>query len=63
MATEEKKYLSIKEVAKILGISRRSLHEHTVNGKIPAYRIGGRVIYKPDEVDAWVDNNKIKTAA
>ena len=39
-----------KEVSKELKISLPILNEHTKNGILPAYRIGGRVLYKWIEV-------------
>lgn len=43
--------LTRKETANLLGISLPSLHSWTIEGKIPAYRIGTRVRYKRSEVE------------
>ena len=43
-------YGTRKEVAKELKISLPILNEHTKKGTLPAYRIGGRVLYKWNEV-------------
>ncbi len=43
-------YGTRKEVAKELRISLPILNEHTKTGTLPAYRIGGRVLYKWNEV-------------
>ena len=43
-------YGTRKEVAKELKISLPILNEHTKSGTLPAYRIGGRVLYKWNEV-------------
>ena len=43
--------LTRKETASILGISLPTLHEWTLAGKLPAYRIGTRVRYKRAEVE------------
>lgn len=43
-------YLSRKETASKFHISLPTLNEWTRTGKVPAYRIGGRVLYKEDEV-------------
>jgi len=42
-------YGTRKEVAKELRISLPILNEHTKNGTLPAYKLGGRVLYK------WID--------
>ncbi|WP_431212290.1 helix-turn-helix domain-containing protein [Puia sp. P3] len=44
-------YLTRKAAAGILNISLPTLHEWTLSGKLPAYRIGSRVLYKKDEID------------
>ncbi len=43
-------YGTRKEVAKELKISLPTLTEHTQSGNLKGYRIGGRVLYKWDEV-------------
>ena len=42
--------LSRKRVAEMLGISLPTLNVHTKKGLLIAYRIGGRVFYKKNEV-------------
>jgi len=44
-------YLTRKATAGILNISLPTLHEWTLSGKLPAYRIGSRVLYKKEEID------------
>src|SRR5689334_23367033 len=43
-------YLSRKEVAKLLKITLPTLHDWTQLGRLKAYKIGTRVLYKPEEV-------------
>ena len=43
-------YLSRKEVAKLLKITLPTLHDWTKLGRLRAYKIGSRVLYKPTEV-------------
>ncbi|MCF6366398.1 MAG: helix-turn-helix domain-containing protein [Bacteroidales bacterium] len=43
-------YGTRKEVAKELKLSLPTLTEHTKNGTLKGYRIGGRVLYKWNEV-------------
>lgn len=47
---EETKYLTRKEVKSLLKISLPTLNEYTKCGKLKGYRIGGRVLYRADEV-------------
>lgn len=49
--SNENKYLSRREAAKMLKISLPTLNEWTKQGKIKAYRIGSRVLYKPEDIE------------
>lgn len=44
--------LTRKETASLYGVSLHTLHDWTISGKVPAYRIGSRVRYKRSEVEA-----------
>jgi excisionase family DNA binding protein len=39
-----------KEAAKLLRMSLPTLDEHTRSGRIPAYRLGKKVLFKEDEL-------------
>ena len=47
--------LRSKEAAEILAISPRSLWTLHNTGNIPSVRIGSRVYYRPDDLQAWLD--------
>jgi excisionase family DNA binding protein len=47
---KEAKFISRKETAAILHISLPTLSDLTKDGTLKSYRIGKRVLYKPDEV-------------
>jgi predicted DNA-binding transcriptional regulator AlpA len=47
--------LNEREAAKRLGLARKTLSNWRSRGCGPAhYRLGGRVMYSPDDVDAWL---------
>jgi excisionase family DNA binding protein len=46
------KYLTRSVVAKLLHISLPTLSDWTKTGRLKSYRIGSRVLYKRDEIDA-----------
>ncbi|MDB5275441.1 MAG: DNA-binding protein [Ferruginibacter sp.] len=55
--------LSRKEVCRLLKISLPTLSEYTKLNWLQSYKIGNRVLYKSDEVEAAIDNvcsNKTK---
>jgi len=44
--------------AKRLGITERHLRELVVRRDIPFVRVGRLIRFKPDDLDAWVDDNR-----
>jgi excisionase family DNA binding protein len=46
--------LSPKEVAELLGISEKTLWLRTREGLIPAVKLGRRVLYPVNELEAWL---------
>ncbi|GGE42151.1 helix-turn-helix domain-containing protein [Psychroflexus planctonicus] len=45
------KYLTRHEVAKMLNITIGTLHNYTTRGILTAYQIGGRVLYKANDIE------------
>jgi excisionase family DNA binding protein len=50
--SEDIEYLTRKETSQRLHISLPTLNEYTKSGKLPAYRINGRVLYRKDDIDS-----------
>ncbi len=49
------RYLRTTEAARFLSLSGRTLEKHRTYGTGPAYRkLGGRVVYALDDLQAWV---------
>lgn len=49
-------FLTTPEAAKRVGLSHRTMEKHRCYGTGPNYRkLGGRVLYVLDELDAWVE--------
>ena len=56
------RYLRTPEAARFLGLSGRTLEKHRTYGTGPRYsKIGGRVVYKLDDLLAWVERG-LKTS-
>jgi excisionase family DNA binding protein len=53
--TQEPKLLSIKEVAEMLSISKRTVWSMTNSGEISCVRIRKRVLYRLDHVQDYID--------
>jgi predicted DNA-binding transcriptional regulator AlpA len=50
------RYLRTRDAAEYLALSRRTLEKHRTYGTGPTYRkIGGRVVYALDDLNAWAD--------
>jgi len=49
------RYLRTPEAARFLGLSGRTLEKHRTYGTGPRYaKLGGRVVYRIDDLQAWV---------
>ena len=46
--------LSVKELARLIGVSTRWIHERTRRHEIPCYRFGTAVRFSPEEIRAWL---------
>ena len=61
MKTEiRRSLLSVEEAARSLGIGRSSLLKLTYDGKIPSLKIGSRRMYRPNEIENWLDSLESK---
>lgn len=50
------RHLRTPEAARFLGLSGRTLEKHRTYGTGPRYsKLGGRVVYRVDDLQAWVD--------
>jgi len=47
--------MSVKEAATYAGIPFKTLEQLARDGEVPCVRIGGRVYYRPERLDAWLD--------
>ena len=55
-ASSSPRYVRTQQAAAFLGLSHRTLEKHRTYGTGPAYRkLGGRVLYALDDLQAWAD--------
>lgn len=52
-------YLTTNEACSKLKITRKTLETWCGEGKLPKYKIGGRVLYKLNEVDNLINSNRV----
>lgn len=58
------RYLRTPEAARFLGLSGRTLEKHRTYGTGPAYRkLGGRVVYSIEDLQAWADRGTVTSTS
>ena len=63
-AGEPHRFLRTPEAARFLGLSDRTLEKHRTYGTGPAYRkLGGRVVYSVDDLEAWADRGAVTSTS
>lgn len=60
MTSQDITWLSTAEAARRLGIGARTLYRLIDEGQIPAYKFGRVIRLQEREVDAFIDNARIK---
>lgn len=51
------RYLRTPDASRFVGLSIRTLEKHRIYGTGPRYsKLGGRVVYRVDELQAWVES-------
>ncbi len=55
------RYITEQELSKALKITKRTLIEYRMNGKLPYYKIGGKIYYKEQDIIDILERNKILT--
>ncbi len=51
-----KKYLNASQVAEMLNLCKSSNYKMKSSGSIPFYKIGGRFLFKGEEIEEWISN-------
>lgn len=64
LATLPPRFLRTKEAAEFLSLSARTLEKHRTYGTGPAYRkLGGRVVYSVNELEAWAERGAVTSTS
>lgn len=50
------RYLTDKEVAYLLKLSRRTLQDHRNEGRIPYIQLGGKILYRESDLEKMLEN-------
>jgi len=54
------KYLSPEELSLMLGVSKLTVYGWTSRQKIPFYRVGRLVRFRPEEIEGWLAERKVE---
>jgi excisionase family DNA binding protein len=55
------KLWDIRQLAEATGLSVHTIYAWTGQRRIPHVKIGTRVLFDPEEIKAWIEQNKVKT--
>ena len=50
--------LTARQLAEILGFAPGTIVDWAEAGKVPSYRIGGRLRFRADEVETWLEEHR-----
>lgn len=53
------KLLTLQQIATILQISETTLYKLARNGKIPAIKVGNQWRFKMEDIDKWLESQKL----
>ena len=56
---EDRKLLSLKEAAELLGIHYTTMRQYVRKGKFPVIRIGRLLKIEASDLEAYIRNNKV----
>ncbi len=54
------RYMTDSELAEKLKITRRTLVDYRMNGKLPYYKIGGKLLYKEKDILLLLEKNRLE---
>ena len=64
MPVETARYVRTHEAARLLSLSARTLEKYRCHGTGPVFRkLGGRVVYAIDDLDAWADQSACRSTS
>ncbi len=52
--------LTLKDVAKYLKLAEKTAYKLAAEGKLPGFKVGGSWRFKREDVEAWIEEKKLK---
>ncbi len=60
---ERKRWVGLSEAAKYVGRAERTIYKGTHKRTFPHSKVGGRLLFDLDELDAWIEAGRRRTVA
>ena len=57
----EERYITDSELAEKLKLTRRTLADYRMNGRLPYYKVGGKLLYKEKDILVLLEKNRVET--
>ena len=54
-------YITDRELAEKLKLTRRTLADYRMNGRLPYYKVGGKLLYKEKDILVLLEKNRVET--
>lgn len=55
------RYITDSELAEKLKLTRRTLADYRMNGRLPYYKVGGKLLYKEKDILVLLGKNRVET--
>lgn len=52
--------LTLPEVAQLLKVAEKTVYTMAQKGEIPAFKVRGQWRFKRDDIDAWIERQKLE---
>ncbi len=59
----DRQFYTSKELSELLGVSGLWISRRVKAGEIPSYKIGGKRLFKREEIEQWIDSQRDKEKA
>lgn len=54
--------MTIKEVAEFLRLTEKTTYRYALEGKIPAFKVGGAWRFRKSKIEQWIEKQERKSA-
>jgi excisionase family DNA binding protein len=56
----ERRLLTARELGQLLGFSAATIVDWSEAGKLPAFKVGGRLRFRLSEIEAWLEEQRLE---